>query len=64
MFKSVSFNIFEENLQNIVYGEKSAREREKMYRAEKNVGKTIRKSTEIIIKPLNKERSQRHTEKF
>ena len=64
MFKSVKFNIFEENLQNIVYGEKRAREKEKIYRTEKNGGKTIQKTGEIIIKPLNKENFQRRTEKF
>lgn len=60
-FKTVNFNIFEENLQNIVYGEKRACEIERAYRAEKRNEKTVQKTTEIIVKPLNKEDFQRNS---
>lgn len=52
MFKTVNFNIFEENLQDIVYGEDTASRAEKNRSAERNAENITRKSTEIIIKPL------------
>lgn len=63
-FETVNFNIFEENLQKIVYGEKSACEREQKYKAEKKATITIHKTAEITIKPLNKDGFQRNTGKF
>lgn len=63
-FETVNFNIFEENLQEIVYGEKSACEKERKYKAEKQGGITIQKTAEIVIKPLNKEGYERNTGKF
>lgn len=53
MYKTVSFNIFEEHLEEIVYGKESvARRRE--YLSEDESGENLtRKPTEIIIKPLN-----------
>lgn len=56
MFKSVSFNIFEENLEGIVYREDFNVREEKHTQPDKAVEKNIQKTTEIIIKPL----SERH----
>lgn len=53
MFKSVSFNIFEENLEDIVYRDDHGVREERNDQPDKVVEKTIQKTTEIIIKPLN-----------
>ena len=58
-FETVNFNIFEENLQELVYKEKSAPQSENREAAEKRVKKVVRKLKEIIIKPLTKKASDR-----
>ena len=59
MYKSVNFNIFEENLQDIVYGENRASRTEKNNPAEKPREKTTQNLTEIIIKPITETRRER-----
>ena len=61
MFKTVNFNIFRENLQDIVYGKDSVLNPKNKNSAKEYVGKTSRKSTEIVIKPIN---GQNSTEKL
>lgn len=56
MFKSVSFNIFDENLEDIVYRDDFDVRQEKNTQPDKVVERTIQKTTEIIIKPLNEQR--------
>ncbi len=63
MYKSVSFNIFEENLEDIVYREDSGFQKQKDELPEKYEEKITRKSTEIIIKPLVDLRPERDTER-
>jgi hypothetical protein len=58
MYKTVNFNIFEENLEEIVYGKNSASRNEKNNPAEKTTAKLVRKISEIIIKPLNEKKSE------
>ena len=53
MFKSVSFNIFDENLEDIVYRDDFDVREDKNKEPDKAVEKNIQKTTEIIIKPLN-----------
>ena len=53
MYKTVNFNIFEENLEEIVYGKNSASKTENDNPAEKPTARLVRKISEIIIKPLN-----------
>lgn len=60
MFKSVNFNIFEENLEEIVYRNGFDEPEKKDVQPEKIVEKTIQKTTEIIIKPL----SERHFDTY
>lgn len=60
MFKSVSFNIFEENLEEIVYRNNFAEQEEKNIQPDKVIEKTIQKTTELIIKPLN----ERHFDRY
>lgn len=60
MFKSVSFNIFEENLEEIVYRDDFGIREEKNTQPNKIVEKTIQKTTELIIKPLN----ERHFDQY
>ena len=60
MFKSVSFNIFEENLEDVVYKNDYAVKEEKNVQPDKAVEKTVQKTTEIIIKPL----SERHFDNY
>lgn len=62
MFKTVSFNIFEENLQDIVYGENFAGRAEKDAPAKRDRGMTIQKITEIVIKPLVEKSADRKRE--
>ena len=59
MYKTVSFNIFEENLEDIVYGKDSASEADDKIPANKTVENISKQSREIIIKPLNDERPDR-----
>ena len=59
MYKTVSFNIFEENLEDIVYGNDSARHADDKIPANKTVETTSKQSREITIKPLNAERPDR-----
>ena len=54
MFKTVKFNIFQENLQDIIFGKDSSFH-PKNRAAEKNAEESARKSTEIIIKPIKSE---------
>lgn len=61
MFKSVSFNIFEENLEDIVYRDGASIQMEKSSSPEKNVEKMTERKTEIIIKPLNFQKFDRAT---
>ena len=61
MFKSVSFNIFEENLEDIVYRDNSSAQAEKNSSPEKNIEKITERKTEIIIKPLNFQKFDRET---
>jgi hypothetical protein len=56
MFKSVSFNIFDENLEDIVYRDEFDVPKESDNQPDKAVERTIRKTTEVIIKPLNERR--------
>ena len=58
MYKTVNFNIFEENLEEIVYGKNSASKTENDNPAEKTTAKLVRKISEIIIKPLNEKKSE------
>ena len=53
MYKTVNFNIFEENLEDIVYARDSVREADDKIPANKTVEIISRQSREIIIKPLN-----------
>ena len=53
MYKTVNFNIFEENLEDIVYGSDLARDADDKIPANKTVEIISRQSREIIIKPLN-----------
>lgn len=53
MFKSVSFNIFDENLEDIVYGDEFDARKENDKQPDKAVERSIQKTTEVIIKPLN-----------
>jgi hypothetical protein len=62
MYKTVSFNIFEENLEELVYGRASACETEKNDPAEKNAERKKQRSTEITIRPLNDQSSDRARE--
>jgi hypothetical protein len=59
MYKTVSFNIFEENLEDIVYGNDSTLHADDKIPANKTVEIISRQSREIIIKPLNDERLDR-----
>jgi|GEM_PF-6157318 len=59
MYKTVSFNIFEENLEDIVYGKDSASEADDKITANKTVENISKQSREIIIKPLSDERPDR-----
>jgi hypothetical protein len=56
MYKTVSFNIFEEKLEDIVYRDDSVSQATKQAHGENRqkagTEKLIRSSTEIIIKPL------------
>ena len=53
MYKTVSFNIFEENLEDIVYRKDSAIRADDKIPANKTVEIISKQSREIIIKPLN-----------
>lgn len=59
MFKSVNFNIFEENLQDIVYGKERVSRTEENNRAETKTARLVKKVREIIIRPLNETRFDR-----
>jgi hypothetical protein len=59
MYKTVSFNIFEENLEDIVYNDKSTLRADEKIPANKTVEIISKQSREIILKPLNDERSDR-----
>jgi hypothetical protein len=59
MYKTVSFNIFEENLEDIVYGDNSVMKADDKIPAEKTVEIISKQSREIIIKPLNDQRLDR-----
>jgi hypothetical protein len=62
MYKTVSFNIFEENLEDIVYRNDSASPADDKIPAENTVEKITQQSREIIIKPLNDQRPDREKE--
>ena len=67
MYKTVSFNIFEENLEDIVYDSDLVSEADDKIPANKTVENISRQSVEIIIKPLNDQSPDRKTvspEKF
>ena len=51
-YKTVNFNIFEENLQDIVYGERNAARNEDNNEAKTLREKTTQKLREILIKPI------------
>ena len=51
-YKTVNFNIFEENLQDIVYGERNAARKENNNAAKTLREKATQKLREIIIKPI------------
>ena len=59
MYKTVSFNIFEEQLEDIVYGNTSPLKADDKIPANKTVEIISKQSREIIIKPLNDERPDR-----
>ena len=59
MYKTVNFNIFEENLEDIVYRSDLAREADDNFPANKTVEIISKQSREIIIKPLNDRGSDR-----
>jgi hypothetical protein len=60
MFKTVDFNIFRENLQQIVYGEQRAAQAEKDNSSENRREKTTQKLTEtIVIKPITETGTER-----
>lgn len=64
MYKSVSFNIFEENLEDIVYRDNSVFQKPNDDPAgEKKAEKITGKSTELIIKPLVDLRPERESER-
>jgi len=52
MYKTVSFNIFEEGLEEIIYRDNSAKEKEKNIISEKNDKPVTQRITEILIKPI------------
>ena len=62
MYKTVSFNIFEENLEDIVYGSDLVTAADDKVPANKTVEITSRQSREIIIKPLNDQSPDRACE--
>ena len=55
MFKTVSFNIFEEKLEDVVFQPGPVATRDDKIPANLSVEITSRQSREIIIKPLNDE---------
>ena len=61
IFKTVDFNIFRENLQEIVYGEKRASQAENRNPSpQQQREKTTQKLTEIIIiQPITETRAER-----
>ena len=60
IFKTVDFNIFRENLQEIVYGEKRASQTENRNPSLQHREKTTQKLTEIIIiQPITETRAER-----
>jgi hypothetical protein len=63
MFKSVNFNIFDENLQDIVYGEKTGSQKENAGRAERKTEKLVRAVSEIVIRPITERRLERERER-
>ena len=62
MYKTVNFNIFDEKLEDIVYGRNSASEADDEIPASKTVEIISKQSREIIIKPLNEDRPDRTKE--
>jgi hypothetical protein len=56
IFKTVKFNIFEENLQDIVYGKERASQAEKNNQAERRTERLVQKVDEIVVRPLNEKR--------
>jgi hypothetical protein len=62
MYKTVSFNIFEENLEDIVYASDLAKAVDDKIPAYKTVEIISRQSREIIIKPLNDQSPDRASE--
>jgi hypothetical protein len=63
MYKTVSFNIFEENLEDVVYRNDSGFQRKETHLPEKDAEKNARKSTEIIINPVVDLKSGRESER-
>jgi len=59
MYKTVNFNIFEENLEDIVYRNDSSLRTDDKIPANKTVEIISKQSREIIIKPLNDQRPDR-----
>ena len=60
IFKTVDFNIFRENLQEIVYGEKRASQTENHNPSPQQREKITQKLTEIIIiQPITETRAER-----
>ena len=62
MYKTVSFNIFEENLEDIVYRNDLAIQADDKIPAENTVEKVTQQSREIIIKPLNDQSPDRENQ--
>jgi hypothetical protein len=56
-FETVNFNIFEENLEDIVYGrERASLEMHKTNEPERKTERLVQKVDEIVIRPLNDRR--------
>lgn len=53
MYKTVDFNIFEQQLEEIVYGKSSASRRNEYRAATKSAEYNITTRGEIVVKPLN-----------
>lgn len=53
MYKTVDFNIFQEHLEEIVYGKEAASRRSEYRTENKTVEFNVQTVGEIVVKPLN-----------
>lgn len=68
MYKTVSFNIFEENLQEIVYGKTSSVREQKSSSENSKPRLTVQITSQMIVPPLNSpnftaQKGKKHEEK-